>query len=181
MSRFVVLLRGVNVGKGNRLPMAGFRACLEALGYTGIRTLLNSGNAVFAAGGRDPARHATAIAAALQASFGIATPVIVRSAVEFAAILRSNPIVPPEGDHSRFLVGFAMDPDALLAVEALRPLLQPGERLAISGSALYLHCAGGLLDSPLAAALLGRSGRSLTTRNWATVLKLHALLDEGRA
>lgn len=181
MERFVVMLRGVNVGKGNRLPMAGFRACLETLGYADARTLLNSGNAVFAADGRAATHHAGRIAEAVRASFGIVTPVIVKSATEFVAIVQGNPIVPPEGDHSRFLVAFAMDPDALLALEALRSLLQPGERLAVGADAVYLHCADGLLESKLGAALLGRAGRSVTTRNWGTVLKLAALLSPGAA
>jgi uncharacterized protein (DUF1697 family) len=43
---FVALLRGVNVGKGKRVPMGELRALLCALGYTGVSTLLNSGNAV---------------------------------------------------------------------------------------------------------------------------------------
>jgi uncharacterized protein (DUF1697 family) len=48
MPRFVVLLRGVNVGKGNRVAMVEFKESLEGLGYTDVKTLLNSGNAVFA-------------------------------------------------------------------------------------------------------------------------------------
>ncbi|MGM9427294.1 DUF1697 domain-containing protein [Hydrogenophaga sp. MI9] len=176
MSRFVVLLRGVNVGKGNRVPMAEFRAMLEALGHTDVKTLRNSGNAVFASTSRSATKLAADIAAGLQDRFGVTTPVIVKSASEFRAIVDGNPIVPPEAEHSRFLVAFAMDPARLAELDALQPLLNPGERLAVTAHAAYLHCAGGLLESKAGEAMLGKAGKGITTRNWGTTLKLAALV-----
>lgn len=178
MPRFAVLLRGVNVGKGNRLPMAEWRELLEGLGYTAVRTLLNSGNAVFSASGRSAGKHADAIAAAVQARFGFTVPVVVKSAAEFAAIVDANPLAPAEAEHSRCLVVFAMDSGRLHELSALQPLLQPGEGFVVTDRAAYLHCAGGLLQSLLGEALLGKAGRAVTTRNWATVLKLASLLSE---
>lgn len=178
MPRFVVLLRGVNVGKGNRVPMADFRPALEQLGYTAVRTLLNSGNAVFSATGRSPRRHADTIAALVRERYGVATPVVVKSAAEFEAIVQGNPIVPPAADHSRFLVAFAMDPARLAELDSLQPLVRPGERLVVTDRAAYLHCAGGLLESKVGEAILGKVGRGATTRNWATVLKIEALLGQ---
>lgn len=177
MPRFVVLLRGVNVGKGNRVPMAEFKRLLETLGYTDVKTLLNSGNAVFASSTRSGVQHAKAIAAAVQATFGVPAPVIVKSAAELAAIISGNPIVPPASEHSRFLVAFGQQEAALHALRALQPLAQPPERLVITGEAAYLHCPAGLLESKAGKALLGRAGKGVTTRNWATVLKLGALMD----
>ena len=177
MDRFAVLLRGVNVGKGNKVPMAEFRGTLEELGHTAVKTLLNSGNAVFSASSRSPARLAADIAGAIQARFGVVTPVIVKSATEFAAIVAHNPIAPPESENSRFLVAFAMDRARLQELASLQPLLQPGERLVVTEHAAYLHCAGGLLESKAGAAILGKGGRGITTRNWGTTLKLASLLD----
>lgn len=176
MSRFAVLLRGVNVGKANRVPMAEFRAMLEALGHSDVKTLLNSGNAVFSSNSRSSVKLAADIAEGLQDRFGVTTPVTVKSAAEWRAIVDGNPIVPPEPEHSRFLVVFSMDPGQLKALEALRPLLHPGERLAISEHAAYLHCANGLLESQAGAALLGKVGKGVTSRNWGTTLKLAALV-----
>jgi uncharacterized protein (DUF1697 family) len=175
MARFAVLLRGVNVGKGNRVSMADFRAMLEALGHTDVQTLLNSGNATFSSTRRSTPQLAADIAAALQTRFGVTTPVIIKSASELATIVNGNPIVPPEADHSRFLVAFTMDPARLKALDDLQPLLRPGERLAVTEHAAYLHCAGGLLESRAGEALLGKAGKGTTTRNWGTTLKLLAL------
>jgi len=177
LARFVVLLRGVNVGKGNKVPMAEFRAALEELGHTEVQTLLNSGNAVFSSASRSPAKLATDIASSVQARFGVVTPVIVKSAAEFAAIVANNPIAPPESENSRFIVAFAMDRTKLQELSSLHSLLQPGERLAVTEQAAYLHCAGGLLQSKAGEAILGKAGRSITTRNWGTTLKLAYLLS----
>jgi uncharacterized protein (DUF1697 family) len=176
LGRFVVLLRGVNVGKGHKVPMAEFRAALVELGYTEVQTLMNSGNAVLSSGSRSAAKLAVDIAASVQARFGVATPVVVKSAAEFIAVVAHNPMPPPASEHARFLVTFAMDPAALRELAALQSLLQPGERLAVTEHAAYLHCAGGLLESKAGAAILGKAGRRCTTRNWATTLKLAALL-----
>jgi uncharacterized protein (DUF1697 family) len=176
MPRFAVLLRGVNVGKGNRLPMAEFKAMLEALGHTEVKTLLNSGNAVFTSPARSSGKLSAAIAAALAERFGVSTPVIVKSAAEFNAAVRAAPMTPPEADHSRFLVVFGPDEPALQALRPLADLAAEGERLAITAHAAYLHCPGGLLESRVGEALLGKAGRGLTSRNWATVLKIEALL-----
>ncbi len=181
MGLFVVLLRGVNVGKGNKVPMAEFRAALEELGYSAVATLLNSGNAVLSSANRSPAKLATAIASAVQARFGVVTPVIVKSAAEFTAIVANNPIAPPESDNSRFLVAFAMDRSKVRELATLRSLLQPGERLAITEHAAYLHCAEGLLKSKAGEAMLGKASGSITTRTWGTTLKLAALLGGSAA
>ena len=69
-----------------------------------------------------------------------------------------------------------MAPDRLTALESLRPLLLPGERLAVTAHAAYLHCANGLLESRAGEALLGKVGKGVTSRNWGTVIKLAALL-----
>ncbi len=177
MPQFVALLRGVNVGKGHRVPMAGLKLMLEGLGYSAVKTLLNSGNAVFVSTGRSQARHAALIADALQETYGVSTPVIVKSAAEIQTIIDDQPIAPPEAQHSRFLVAFAQEQSALQALEPLRSLAEEPERLVITPHAAYLHAPAGLLESKVGKALVGKPGRDVTTRNWATVLKLGALLD----
>lgn len=176
MPRFVALLRGINVGRGNRVPMAGLQRLLEDLGYGDVRTLLNSGNAVFTSSGRSSLKHAQSIAQALHTTFGITTPVIVKSAAEFSLIVTQCPCIPPESEHSRFLVAYAMDPAALRTLVPLGQLAQEPERLVVTERAAYLYCPHGLLESKVGEAMLGKAGRLVTTRNLATTLKLAALL-----
>lgn len=182
MPRFVALLRGVNVGKGNRVAMAEFVLLLRECGYTEVRTLLNSGNATFASKGRSASMHARTIAAALRDRLGLEVRVVVCSARTFDAIDAGNPLLPlPAEEHPRLLVALAQERGALERLSVLAPSVQAPERLAIGTHAAYLHCAGGILQSRAASALLGKAGREVTTRNWATVLKLRELLRAGGA
>jgi uncharacterized protein (DUF1697 family) len=180
MLSFVVLLRGVNVGKGKRVPMADFRALLGDLGYTGVATLLNSGNAVFQASKGTPARHAADIAAAIFNRLGVKVPVIVKSAKEVASIVAENTFPSAAVDHSHLLVAFAQDNKVLSSLAAIEPLVAPPERFAVGKNAAYLLCTSGILESKAGEALLGKAGKSATTRNWATVLKLQALAKSER-
>jgi len=180
-SKFVVLLRGVNVGKAKRVPMADFRALLEGLGYTDVSTLLNSGNAVFSAAKGTPSKHAASIRAALLEQLQVDVPVIVKSAKEMAAAVAENAIEVDADLHSRFLVAFTQDSADLAKLAAVEPLLHPDERFAIGSHAAYLFCAMGILESKAGEAMLGKIGRGATTRNWATTLKLLALLEPKRA
>lgn len=176
MPRFVVLLRGVNVGKGNRIAMASFRALLESLGFTGVKTLLNSGNAVFDAGKDEATAHAAAIHAGLLAKHSLDVVVVVKSAAEWASIVAGNPFQDSCSIPSRLLVVLCQDRRMPAVVASIGELANPPEVFASNDHAAYLHCAGGILESKAASALLGNAGRSLTTRNWATVLKLAGLL-----
>ena len=176
MPRFVVLLRGVNVGKGNRLPMADFKSLLESLGHDEVKTLLNSGNAVFRASARSSGPVAAAIHTALLSELGLDVLVVVKSDREFAAILEENPLARDCTDPSRLLVTMTADAASLAALDGIAASVRPPEKFVRGKSAAYLHCTRGILESAAATALLGKVGRGATTRNWATMLKLQALL-----
>ncbi|MEO8739597.1 MAG: DUF1697 domain-containing protein [Casimicrobiaceae bacterium] len=181
MTRFVALLRGVNVGAAKRVPMADLRALLAALGYTGVQTLLHSGNAVFESSGRSTTAHSRRIQTALAETLGVAAPVIVKSGKEIAAIEAGNALLTIVSDPSRLLVAFTGEADALQGLAALSALVRPPERLHLGDHAAYLWCASGILESKAGAALLGKLGRTATTRNWGTVLKIAALLRQNGA
>jgi uncharacterized protein (DUF1697 family) len=175
MPTFVALLRGVNVGKANRVSMPEFSALLSGLGYTGVATLLNSGNATFDSPGGPPEKHAAAISLALRARLEIDVAVVVKSARELADIVDQNPI-PIEADtHSRLLVAFVQDTEALPELAVLARLVEPPERFEIGAQAVYLFCARGIRECRAVAALQGGAGKTATTRNLATILKLREL------
>ena len=178
MAAFVVLLRGVNIGKAKRVPMPEFRALLTRLHYTQVVTLLNSGNAIFHAAKGAPAKNASDIAGALSDRLNVDVPVIVKPASELAAIIAESPIKVEAALHSRFLVAFTQDALGLRGLAAIRSLVEPPEQFVIGRHAAYLFCARGILESKAGASLLGKAGRAATTRNWATTLKLHALANK---
>ena len=178
MSTYVALLRGINVGKAKRIAMADLRALLGDLGYTSVATLLNSGNVVFKAGEGLPKTLAGDISAAIATRLGIDVPVIVVSARDLALIARENLFANTADDPSRLLVAFVADANVLAAMSAIAPHVVAPEQFHIGKRAAYLHCARGILESKAAEALLGKVGKAATTRNWATVQKLQALVDK---
>jgi uncharacterized protein (DUF1697 family) len=178
MPTFVALLRGVNVGKAKRVPMQALRTLLLDLGYTSVATLLNSGNAVFRAAGGSPARHASDIGAAIAQELMVEVPVVVKSADQLAGVVSENPLAKDGSDHARLLVAFAQDARTLLSLAVMDALVKPPERFALGRNAAYLLCPSGIHESKAWKALLGKVGKSVTTRNWATVLKLRALASE---
>lgn len=179
MPAYLALLRGVNVGKGRRVPMAQWRDLLVGLGYSDVATLLNSGNAVFCAAGKAaPARHAAAIAQAIAQVLALEVPVIVKSAAEVDAIARENPFAATTSDPARLLVAFSQDAQALASLAPVRALAVAPDAFALGLHAAYLHCPAGILQSKAGEALLGKAGARATTRNWATVQKVRSLLNE---
>jgi uncharacterized protein (DUF1697 family) len=181
MPTFVALLRGVNVGGAKRVPMADLRALLCELGYTNVSTVLNSGNAVFTAAGGTTKSHASAIARGIADRLNLEVPVLVKSARELFAIVAENTLCGETADPSRLLVAYAPDRESLAALAPIAALAKPPDRFHLGAHAAYLHCPAGSLQSPAGAALLGKQGGSITTRNWATTLKLHALATQGAA
>lgn len=177
MTTFVLLLRGINLGKANRIPMAELRELLGGLGFQRSATLLNSGNAAFSAVGPSAESHAKRIAHAIQERFGFEIVVTVKTVEEMRRIVAGNPFAQGVVAPSHFLVVFAQDPESLAGLVALKPLLNPGELFALTADAAYLGCLDGLLKSAAATALMGKAGRAATTRNWSTTLKLLDLAE----
>ena len=187
---YIALLRGINVGKAKRVPMADLRSVLGDLGHTDVATLLNSGNAVFRVDRGTPKALAAEISQALAARFQFEVPVVVKSAKELAAIAAANALAAIAAanalaaqapDPSRLLVAFVQDARQLPGLAAIAPLVAPPEQFLVGKHAAYLYCAKGILQSKAGAALLGKAGKAATTRNWATVLKLQAMVSEDSA
>jgi uncharacterized protein (DUF1697 family) len=177
MTRHIALLRGINVGTAKRIAMADLRALMAALGFSGVRTLLNSGNAVFDARGGSAASHARRLQAAILQQAGIDCEVIVKTAAELAAAIAEHPLRRQADDDSRLLVMFTQDAATLASLEALQGEDWAPEAFAVGRHAAWLWCAEGVIASRISKAtgkLLGQRG---TARNWATVEKLQALVD----
>lgn len=178
--RYIALLRGINVGRAKRIAMADLRKLAESLGYTGVRSLLNSGNLVFDAGAdTDTAAAAAAIEEALVLRLGVAARVFVLERAELADIIDDNPLLDLADDHAR-LFAFMLAGDAQREVAACLCERSWGpEALALGRRAAYVWCPQGLLDSAAAAALGKGLGDGATSRNWKTMTKLHGLCSDG--
>ena len=179
MTTCIALIRGINVGRGNRVAMSELRDLMIELGHTNVRTLLNSGNVVFQSKRPSVARFASAIEDAITENCGFSAAVTAITAQELDRIVDENPLLHVVDDHARHLVAFVTHPKDL---GVLRPMLEESwmpDALAITERAAYLWCSTGILDSSLVKTFSRKAGATATTRNWATVLKLQAAAKEG--
>lgn len=173
--RYIVLLRGVNVGRAKRIAMADLRKLIADLGYDHVRSLLNSGNVVFTGPARPHDTVAAEIEEALVLKLGVAARTVVLGCDELDAIISSNPLLDLATDHSRLMTFILSGPHLRQALEALCDQDWGPGAMALGERAAYVWCPDGVLDSPAVAAVGKRLGDATTTRNWATLSKLHAL------
>lgn len=174
----VALLRGINVGKAKRVAMADLRALCEGLGYGDVKTLLNSGNVVFSAP-RVDAQAAAKIQKAIASELGVSCRVIVVTAAELDRIVEENPIREGEANPPRFLVTMCASESDRARIATLAKSEWGADRLAVGSIAAYLWCPNGILESRIVAAIAKLLGDGATSRNWATMKKLQALVTGG--
>ena len=179
MNQQIALLRGINVGTAKRVSMKELQALVTTLGYTNVRTLLNSGNVVFEVPAKQKGDAAHRIEAAMAGQLGVTANVIGVTEEKLRAVIAGNPLAKIASDPSRYLVGFVEDAGELKRLEPLLTENWAPDALAVGNGAVYLWCAQGIRDSKLAKAVGRALGETVTMRNWATVLKLQALLDSG--
>jgi len=179
MTQYIAFLRGVNVGRAKRIAMADLRALMEELGFSDVRTVLNSGNVIFQSPHPNDTKVGVGIERAITRGFGFPVPVIVVSAKVLSAIVEENPLPQAARDPSRYLVAFVADAATLART---RPMLDEPwspEAFALGSNAAYLWCPNGVIASRLMQAFGRRTGDAATTRNWATVLRLQAAATAG--
>jgi uncharacterized protein (DUF1697 family) len=176
-TRHVALLRGINVGRAKRVAMADLCRLVEGLGYRDVRTLLNSGNVVFSGSAAAGIKAAGRIEKAMAEELGVSARVTVITADELSEIVEVNPLLETADNHSRLLVAVLADPaDRARLAPLARQDWAPGA-MALGKRAAYLWCPEGMLENRLAIAVGRALGDRWTTRNWATISKLRALLD----
>jgi uncharacterized protein (DUF1697 family) len=171
MKPWVALLRGVNVGGAGKLPMAEFRATLADLGYEGVATYIQSGNAVFRATGT-AGTIATAIGGAVAARFAFRPHVFVLAPAALEAALAANPFTAEEG--AKVHLFFLDSPLPEGALDKLAPFATKGERAELRGNVLYLATPEGMGRSDYANRLQ-RLKAPMTARNARSATAIAAL------
>ena len=175
MARYVALLRGINVGRNKRVAMADLRALLANLGFTDVRTHLNSGNALFTAPDTRTTELVDRITAAIAEGLGLDVRCVVLTADELRAAIAAHPFADVATNGSRMMAWFCSappDPDGAAMREALA--LDP-DNARLVGAVLYQWCPDGLMGAPPVAGGI-EPEVVVTSRNWNTVTKLAELL-----
>jgi uncharacterized protein (DUF1697 family) len=177
MAVYVGLLRGINVGGNKMVAMAELREMVTALGFTDVKTLLQSGNVVFRGPAKATAKLESQLEAALETRFGMHVDFHVRSADEWRAMVEANPFhVEAKKDPGHLLVTCFKAPLDPASVKALRAAIPGRETLHADGRHLYMVFPDGVGTSKAPALADKKLAARGTARNWNTVLKLAALM-----
>ena len=174
----IALLRGINVGKAKRIAMADLRKLVEKLGYGDVKTILNSGNIIYAPERGTAEQSAMKIEKALLSATGITSRITGITAEELDEIMRANPFPAAVETPSRFLIAVARDAEALRKVEPLAKLNWGSERLVLGKRAAYMWSPDGILEGKMMDAVGKAAGDGITARNWATCGKIAATAKE---
>jgi uncharacterized protein (DUF1697 family) len=175
VSAHVALLRAVNLGPHNKLPMKDLAAFFDAAGAKDVRTFINSGNVVFSAPDAKVAGIGKKVRAAIGERFGFDAPIVFRSAAEMKKVAGGCPF---PSDDRVYVTFFADKPDkkGLALLEAKR---HPAEEIVLRGRDLYLYLPNGGGETKLVASFVDKAlGTFGTARNFRTVTKLAELASD---
>ena len=177
MTRQALLLRGVNLGPRNRVPMAELRAALEDAGFEDVKTYLQSGNVVLSSKAK-PEQTARKVGRVIQDAFGLEIAVVARTGAQLARVVARNPLGDVAKNPKRYQVSFLDGPLPAESKWKLEQARIEPEQFVVHGREIYAWHPSGVARSKLWAALAGSGlGVTATARNWTTVTALLALVD----
>lgn len=172
-----MLLRGINVGKFKRVGMADLRDLLGGLGYTAVRTHVQSGNAVVTGTDADPVEHSARVERAIMDRLALDVRCVVLTADEVRAVLDGHPFADVATNGSRMMahvLSAAPDPELLAAHN---PVALDPDRARLGDRVIYQWCPDGVLAAPPVGTFAEKHlGVVATARNWNTMTKLAELL-----
>lgn len=175
MTRWALLLRGINVGGKHIVPMAKLRELLSGLGFVNVSTYIQSGNCVFNVSDMGARQIAENVEDAIETAFGFKPSALALSMDDLRAALDDNPYKVEDDEqkfvHLSFLLETATDPN----LEALESLRAHSEQFCLKGRVFYLHAPDGIGRSKLVAKIEKNLGVAATARNLRTVIKISEL------
>ena len=177
METYIALLRGINVGGNNRLPMKELVSILEAMGGKNVRTYIQSGNAVFQSGSKNSERLSVQLSAEINKKFGFEPDVLLLERAELDRAITENPFPEAMSDpaslHLGFLAARPVNPD----LTKLNSIKKMSERFHLAERVFYLHAPEGVGRSKLAAGAEKILGVPMTDRNWKSVCSIGAIAN----
>lgn len=176
MNTWIALLRGINVGGNNILPMKNLKTMCEELGFKNVQTYIQSGNCVLCADQADARTIADLISGRIEQQFGFRPPILVLKASELGAAIAGNPY--PEGDPKTVQLFFLFEPAPHADLAALEALRSNSERFRLTDTVFYLHAPDGVGRSKLVEKVGKHVPVAMTGRNLRTALKLQEMVQQ---
>ena len=172
---YAAFLRGINVGGNKKVPMSDLKKVLQSIGFSNVKTLLNSGNAIFEAEETGEEKMTKLLEQSLQKKFGFEVPVLIRTLEELNRLATKDPFkgikITPE---TRLYVSFLSEkPQSKLTL----PYQSPDKTYKILSASPREVCSVLTLSpntqsTDLMSILEKEFGKKITTRNWNTITKI---------
>lgn len=180
MTRYVALLRGINVGSTRKVPMAELRDLCADAGFKDVATYIQSGNLMLSTD-LEASEVAARLEQRIKERFGLDVPVIVRTASQWSGYASGSAFPDAEAARPKLLhlclAASSPDPSAQ---EVLSARASADERVVLDGDALWIDFGAGVARSKLTPLALDRAaGSPVTARNWNSVLAINTLLMAG--
>ncbi len=178
MAKYVALLRGINVGGNNRVPMKDLRRMFEEAGATDVASYIQSGNVVFTAKKSDITKINKSVTEAMVEELKVEVPLIFRSATEFGRAAAADPLGPStEAQDKLRFIGFCSKKPSAAAIKSLDTSRSTTDTFAVIGSQVYLSVPSGMAKTKLSNAYFDKVlGLTTTFRNLRTVRILNDML-----
>ena len=172
MKTWIILIRGINVGGNNIVPMKELKAHLGAAGFDGVRTYIQSGNVAFESGITKQAQICKEVQACIETHFGFAPQIMALTATRLAKIIKDNPFPDVVDEPKNLHISFLARPAKNANMEKIFALKTKSERFALTDYAAYAHLPDGVWKSKLGAGLEKCLGVPATARNWRSAGKI---------
>jgi uncharacterized protein (DUF1697 family) len=175
--KYVALLRGINVGGKNMLPMKELAGLFAVAGCGEVVTYIQSGNVVFCADDKVLKRLDGVITKQVEERFGLKVPVVLRTASEIKAVTRGNPFLKAGAAKEMLHVSFLADRPGANLVAGLDAMRSAPDEFAVIGREVYVKLVNGAARTKLTNAYFDSKLKTVSTmRNWRTVLKLAEMM-----
>jgi uncharacterized protein (DUF1697 family) len=173
---YISLLRGVNVGGQKRIKMIELIALYESLGFTNIKTYLQSGNVIFSSA-KDNKRLSNLLEEKIKQVFGFPVAVLLRTPTELQHIITHNPFLKENAiDTNQLYVTFLSGAPTEAALSKTKEIQDELDEFIITSKEIYLYCPNGYGRTKFSNDFFERKlGIATTTRNWQTVESLFEL------
>ncbi len=186
MTTYIALLRGINVGGKNMIKMADLKRTLEAMGLSRVQTYIQSGNVLFeSAEDEEPLRRR--VEREIETVFGIAVTVMLRTAEELRHVAANCPFTAAEIAQAESTcvgeclhVAFLLEAPAQESIDRVSAYRSDADQFRIAGREAFLLFSDSIRTSKVALNL-HKLNVPTTVRNWKTVNKLVALLNDREA
>ncbi|MBO3744803.1 DUF1697 domain-containing protein [Streptosporangiaceae bacterium NEAU-GS5] len=176
-ARQVALLRGINVGRNNRVGMAPLRAMMEKAGFEDVKTHLQSGNIVYSTS-KSAAAAAKEIERGLADELGVRVAVLVRTRDDLASIVKADPLADVASDPALYLVTFLSAKPKTQPIKDLKEDDHAPDVFRHLGREIYVWFPKGVRNATLTYQFWEKLlGVTATARNWRTVTRLLELCD----